>query len=253
MYEKQNLNSATLFHATSIAEMKSIRNLGYHQPIALIPNGVNLPDLSNHIDKEILTKQFPNLAGKKWLLFLSRIHPKKGLDNLLNIWQNIVNKFPDWHLIIAGSDFIGYQTKLENLVTQLNLEAKVTFAGMLSGEKKTCALSNADLFILPSHSENFGIAIAESLSYGVPVVTTKGTPWQDLITHDCGWWVEDNKEALKNALIKAMKLSNTQRQVMGKKGRILVEKQYSWCFVGKKMAEVYQWILSGGTTPNCVH
>ena len=233
--------------------MQSIRNLGYHQPIALIPNGVNLPKLYRHIDQEILTKEFPDLLGKKWLLFLSRIHPKKGLDSLLYIWQSIIEQFPDWHLIIAGSDFIGYQKHLENLVIKLQLNSKVTFTGMLLGETKACALSNSDLFILPSHSENFGIAIAESLSYGVPVITTKETPWQDLITHDCGWWVEDNQEALKTTLIEAMKLSNNQRQAMGKKGRFLVEEKYSWDFVGKQMAEVYRWLLSDGKTPNCVH
>ncbi len=253
LYEKQNLDNATLFHATSRAEMESIRNLGYQQPIALIPNGVNLPDLSNKIAPERLIKLFPNLADKKWLLFLSRIHPKKGLDNLLYIWQNIVSKFPDWHLIIAGSDSIGYQAQLKSLVSQLQLEPLVTFTGMLTGEIKESALSHADLFILPSHSENFGIAIAESLSYGVPVITTKETPWQDLLTYDCGWWVEDNQLALKTALIEAMKLSDSQRQAMGNKGRTMVQDKYSWDYVGKQMAEVYSWILSGGTTPTCVH
>ena len=253
LYEKQNLERATLFHATSIAEMESIRKLGYQQPIALIPNGVNLPDLSNKVNKQTLIEQFPNLAGKKWLLFLSRIHPKKGLDNLLYIWSSIVEQFPDWHLVIAGSDFTGYQEQLESLVSQLQLEPKVTFTRMLSGQIKESAMGNADLFILPSHSENFGIAIAESLSYGVPVITTKETPWQDLLTNDCGWWVEDDRLALKTALIEAMKLPCDRRQEMGEKGKALVKDKYSWDYIGKQMSEVYHWILSSGNIPTCVH
>ncbi|BBD57375.1 putative glycosyltransferase [Nostoc sp. HK-01] len=253
LYEKHNLDNATAFHATSAEEVQSIRNLGYKQPVALIPNGVSIPTTNEQANRQVLTEIFPELAQKKWLLFLSRIHPKKGLDNLLYVWQSLANSFPDWHLIIAGADLIGYQSELQMLVERFNLKQQVTFTGMLSGQLKYSALTNADLFVLPTHSENFGIAIAESLAYGVPVVTTKGAPWQELETHSCGWWIEDNQQALAITLTEAMKISAAERQKMGDRGRNLVQTRYSWNSVAKQMSDFYYWILGGGEPPICVH
>lgn len=253
LYEKQNLTKATVFHATSISEMESIRKLGYRQPIALIPNGVNLPQYWHQPSKDALTSLFPELADKKWLLFLSRIHPKKGLENLLLTWQNLALKFPDWHLIIAGSDLIGYQTKLKELTKKLNLNTRVTFTGMLSGETKASALSNSELFVLPTYSENFGIAIAESLAHGVPVITTINAPWQDLIKYNCGWWIDNNIRDLEMTLIKALTLSKIERKLMGENGKKLVERDYSWYSISEQMSQVYYWILQQRELPACIY
>lgn len=252
LYEQKNLSSATIFHATSVEEATSIRNLGFQQPIALIPNGVHLTYFGKQPSREIMTQSFPKLFGKKWLLFLSRIHPKKGLENLLQVWQKLAIKFPDWHLVIAGPDLIGYRAKLELLTTELALEQQVTFTGMLIGERKESALENADLFVLPTHSENFGIAVAEALAHAVPVVTTKGAPWQDLSTYECGWWIENKQQVLLSALAEGMQMSSQERKVMGLRGRNLVETKYSWDSVAQKMSSVYHWILGGGIPPSCV-
>jgi glycosyltransferase involved in cell wall biosynthesis len=253
MYEKENLNKARLFHATSIEEVKSIRSLNLRQPIALIPDAVEVPNLNEQPDREIIVKDFPELANKEWLLFLSRLHPKKGLENLLYVWHKIAANFPDWHLVIAGSDLIGYKTKLELLITELELGQRVTFTGMLTGERKASVLKNTDLFVLPTHSENFGIVVAESLAYGVPVITTKGAPWEDLEHYECGWWIEDNQQALKITLVEAMRMSSSERKIMGLRGRKLVEAKYSWNLIAKEMASAYQWILTGGEPPNTIH
>ena len=252
LYERQNLNSANLFHATSLAEVKSIRTLGLQQPIAVIPHGVDLPDLENLPNREVLTEAFPELLDKKWLLFLSRIHPKKGLDNLICVWHKLALDFPDWHLIIAGPDLVNYQAQLESMIKDFGLEKRVTFTGMLSGEKKAAAFANADLFVLPTHSENFGNVVPESLAYAVPVITTKGTPWEDLTTYECGWWIENNQQALAEALTEGMQMSDQARKTMGLKGRHLVETKYSWESVGREMASTYHWVLNGGNPPSCI-
>ncbi len=252
LYEQKNLHSAAFFHATSADELQSIRKLGFKQPIAFIPNGINIPSLNQQPTKKVLIDLFPELTDKKWLLFLSRIHPKKGLENLLYVWDKISKKFLDWHLIIAGPDLIGYQAKIEKLTAELDLQTQVTFTGMLSGETKASALGNADLLVLPTHSENFGIVIAESLAHAVPVITTKAAPWQDLIEYDCGWWIDNDRNSLKETLIEAMNLSDRERKKMGRNGKTMVEKKYSWDSIAQEMSKVYYWILGGGNAPNCI-
>jgi glycosyltransferase involved in cell wall biosynthesis len=251
LYERENMRQATLFHATSPMEVESIRRLGLKQPIALIPNGVSVPSIEQLPARTILSDQFPELANKRWLLFFSRLHPKKGLDLLLNVWKTLEAQFSDWQLVIAGPDLSGYQAKLLSLVEALNLH-RVTFTGMISGETKASALGNADLFVLPSHSENFGIAIAESLSYAVPVIATQGTPWQDLQKYNCGWWIENTATKLTQTLIEAMQLSDQQRRSMGLNGRTWVTTRHSWDAIAHSMSEVYRWILNGGDAPQCV-
>ncbi len=252
LYEKENLLNATAFHATSIDEAHSIRQLGFTQPIAIIPNGVTVPKLDSVGSRELLTDRFPELKDKRWLLFLSRLHPKKGLDTLLSVWHTLHAQFPDWQLVIAGPDLIGYQADLVKLTAELNLQHCVTFTGMLSGNDKTTALSHAELMVLPSHSENFGIAIAEALAYGMPVITTHGTPWQGLHPHDCGWWIENNAKTLAKTLTEAMQLSDSTRRSMGQNGRRWMIEQYSWSAIAQSMSEVYRWILNGGNLPASV-
>lgn len=250
-YEKANLTSAHLFHATSEAEVQSIRALGFKQPIALLPNGVDLPSLD--IDKPYLRKRleerFPQLQERRWLLFLSRVHPKKGLPLLIQCWSKLARSFPDWHLVIAGPDLDGHQANLQTQIHQLQLQDHVTFTGMLTGEDKAAAFANSELFVLPSHSENFGIAIAEALSYQVPVITTHGTPWQELSTHSCGWWIENSEPILLESLRQGLNLSNTKRVVMGEEGRRLVEEKYSWKTIAQKTCQVYLWVLKGSSKP----
>jgi glycosyltransferase involved in cell wall biosynthesis len=252
LYEHKNLQRATLFHATSQMEADSIRQLGFGQPIAVLPNGVEIPTLDSLPPRETLTQRFPELADKRWLLFLSRIHPKKGLETLLQAWHTLEAQSPDWQLVIAGSNLIGYQEKLIAIATQFNIQHRISFVGMLGGADKVTALAHSDLFVLPSHSENFGIAVAEALAYKIPVITTKGTPWQEIQDCNCGWWIDNTVEALTDSLQAGLSHSTSERQAMGQRGRTLVMTRYGWSAIAHSMSEVYGWILNGGTPPDCV-
>ncbi len=249
LFERTNLQSAKLFHATSEAEAASIRALGLRQPIAIIPNGMDIPDLACQPNRGLLEARFPELRGRQWLLFLSRIHPKKGIAELIQAWQAIHKQFDDWHLILAGPDLDGYETTLRRMVTDCGLGGCVTFTGMLTGDDKFCALGNADLFVLPTHSENFGIAVAESLAYGCPVITTKAAPWQDLQNHGCGWWIDNDINALSAALVEAIRLPEQERLAMGKRGRQLMEEKYAWKNVAENMTNAYLWSQGAAEKP----
>jgi len=252
LWERENLKHAAAFHATSEQEADSIRQLGFKQPIAVIPNSIHLPSLAAVPSREVLETDFPHLKGKKWFLFMSRIHPKKGLEELLHAWKALEKKFPQWHLIIAGADVTGYTEDLNIFIEQHSLRERVTFTGMLTGSKKEAALGNSAIFVLPTHSENFGRVIAESLSYAVPAITTKGAPWEDLEKYQCGWWIEDDRQALQIALLKALLTSPEELKRMGQRGRGLVKEKYGGKDCARQMMSVYQWLIDGGREPSCV-
>ena len=252
LYERANLKAAALFHATSEAEAASIRVLGLRQPIAIISNGVDLPDLATIPARSQLEKRFPELAGKQWLLFLSRIHPKKGVAELLRVWGKLAASYPDWQLVIAGQDLDDYSKTIMRQAAVLELTNRVTFTGMLIGEDKVCAMGNAGLFVLPTHSENFGLVVAEALAHGVPVVTTTAAPWRNLIDNRCGWWIEPGEAELLATLTHAMGLSAEERRAMGSRGRDMVERNYAWTRVAAEMKSAYAWLCKVGPRPGCV-
>lgn len=252
-YERRNLRAARLLHATSDMEAESIRRYGLTQPIAVIPNGVALPDDRAASTRESLESRFPELRGRRWLLFMGRLHPHKGLDMLLAAWRVLHAQFPDWHLLIAGADLTGLRAGLEAAVAgEPAMRESTTFAGMLDGLLKHSALTQAELFVLPTRSESFGIAVAEALAYGMPVITTREAPWSDLVAHECGWWVESERIAIAEALRSAMSLAPTELRVMGERGRRYAAEKFSWDTIGARMAEVYRWIVAGGPLPASV-
>jgi glycosyltransferase involved in cell wall biosynthesis len=253
LFEKNNFAAANMFHATSEAELESLRALGVRQPVAVIPNGIDVPEAVNIPVREILEERFPALKNRRWLLFMSRLHPKKGVFELLAAWRGLEKKIPDWHLILAGPDSEGHGDKLRQAVLADGLSRRVTFTGVLSGDDKTCALGNAGLFVLPTHSENFGLVIGEALACGTPVITTQAAPWRDLETHHCGWWIENKPEALAAALLPAMSLADEQLQEMGRNGRQLVVDKYGWWRVGEQMKAAYLWCCGRATMPDCVN
>jgi glycosyltransferase involved in cell wall biosynthesis len=272
VYQNRDLQRATAFHATALSEAESIRRLGFKQPIAVIPNGVELPNLPEAVRRRsevglpwrsdaktggqlALAKRSVDLrsdkhVGKKTALFLSRINPKKGLPMLLDVWANIALK--DWRLVIAGNDDSNHLTEVEGKIRQHGLQEVVEITGPLFGTDKEKAFRNADLFVLPSYSENFGIVVTEALAYEVPVLTTKGCPWQELETRNCGWWVDPTHEGIEMGLRQAFSTPDDELAAMGVRGRTLVEENYLWPAIAEKMMEFYEWILHEGTKPDFV-
>ncbi|WP_083923545.1 glycosyltransferase [Amorphus coralli] len=231
----------TAFHATSWQEYRDIRHAGFDQPVAIIPNGVDIPDLRKKIR-----------VRRRRLLFLGRLHPIKGIDLLLRAWADLQGRHPDWDLIIAGPDEKGYGCKLRALAAELRLE-RVSFVGALYGEEKIEAYSNSDLYVLPTHSENFGMTIAEALAAGTPVITTKGAPWSGLEVEGAGWWVENNQGALFAALDEALKEPIGSLAARGRRGRDWMIRDFGWDAIAADMQKFYAWLEQGGEPPNFVH
>lgn len=253
LYQRADLQSARVLHATSQQEAQEFRALGLHQPIAVIPNGVEKPQPET-LEAEILKSE--RAPARRTVLFLSRIHPKKGLLNLVEAWPGARKAVGacngQWKVVIAGNDENGYQAELQSAIRLRGVETDFEFVGPVEGQAKWDLYRRADLFVLPSHSENFGLVVAEALACGVPVITTHGTPWEELQTRRCGWWVEVGAEPLAAALQEAMVLSDEERRQMGERARQLVESKYTWPRVAEQMKSVYEWMLSDGERPNCV-
>lgn len=235
--------NATLWHATSHQEADDIRRFGIEAPIAVIPNGVDLTDqLATHAPVKF----------KRTILFLSRIHPKKGLPSLIRAWDKLSRDRPDWQLVIAGPDEAGHRATLEKTVRQMQISG-VSFLGPVYGEAKDALLADADIFVLPTISENFGIAVAEALGAGVPAIVTKGAPWGGLDTNRCGWWIEHGVDPLLEALHEATALPAHQRQAMGLLGRKWMQRDFGWDAIGQQMASAYRWIGGQGARPTCLY
>jgi glycosyltransferase involved in cell wall biosynthesis len=229
LYQKKDLKKAALIHATCELEKVNIRSLGFTNPITIIPNGVDLSEV-----KEIKTQY-----GTKKIVFLSRIHPKKGIELLIQAWRDIDTM--DWTLEIAGNGEAAYVETL----TQSAIDLKnVRFVGSQFGEAKWDFLRSADIMVLPTYSENFGIVVAEALAVGVPVITTKGTPWEELNTKGCGWWIELTDLELKKTLKKAMKTQVEEIKKMGEIGIDLINNKYAITSVGKSGLDMYNSILT---------
>lgn len=240
LYQRRILANVDLFVATSVQELESIRALGLRQPVAVIPNGVELPSVKYGGRKR---------ENKKQALFLSRIHPVKGLLNLINAWSQVEPR--GWELVVAGPDEDDYWSEIERRIRALGIGHCIKYVGPVEGTQKDTLFRESDLFVLPSFSENFGIVIAEALAYGLPVITTKGTPWSAVVNEGCGWWVEPTVECISAALEKATSAAPESLAQMGGAAR-KVASRYDWQRIAQKMGDSYQWLLGRASKPECI-
>jgi glycosyltransferase involved in cell wall biosynthesis len=240
-FQHRILAGTTAFVATAHSEADSVRRLGLKQPIAVVPNGIDLTA------DDARGARAPSQA--RTMLFLSRVHPKKGLPLLVQAWALI--RPSGWVLQIAGPDEAGHEAEVRRLIAALGVEESISFVGPVEGDRKKSLLRESDVFVLPTHSENFGVAIAEALNAGLPVITTKGAPWSDLPTHGCGWWVDISVDSLAKALQQATRLTDSERAEMSSRGRAYVAR-FAWPQVARQMNDVYDWAVGRRDAPPCV-
>jgi glycosyltransferase involved in cell wall biosynthesis len=240
-YQRRDLASATAFHATSQEEAAEIRDLGLEQPIAIIPNGIQPP-------KKVAK---PDSNGHARALFLSRIHPKKGLLNLVRAWK-AAQPPSEWELVIAGPDENGHRAEVESLVQRLDLQQQVKFVGEIDDDKKWDLYASAEVFVLPSFSENFGTCVVEALACGVPVITTTGAPWQDLPRLGFGWQSAATVEGVSDSLRQVIKMPKAELRARGAGAADWVRRSFSWDVAARQMISFYEWLQNEVSRPGFV-
>lgn len=239
------ITRAACLHATSEMEYADIREYGLKHPVAVIPNGIDIPELGQN-------PEGGNSASRpRRLLFLGRLHPIKGIELLLQAWAALQSRHLGWELVIAGKGEASYVQSLRDLAAKLALE-RIHFPGPVYGQEKSRLYGSTDLFVLPTKTENFGMAIAEAQAHAVPVVTTWGAPWQGLVDNASGWWVEQTVDGIAAALDAAMGLDKASLKAMGLRGRHWMQARYDWPSIARQMVSVYEWLRSGGEPPDCV-
>lgn len=251
-YEAENLRSAACLQATSSAEVTNFREFGLNNPIAVIPNGVSAEWFDSSGSAANFYRDYSLPTDKRLLLFLSRIHPKKGLPLLFEALAHIKQDLTDWLVVIAGPDELNHRHELELLAEKLKIANLIRFVGPLSGNPKRDAFAAADLFVLPTYSEGAPVAVLEALSCGVPVLTTKGAPWEELVTNRCGWWVDIDSDAICQALLDALHSSKRELEEMGKRGRNLIGSRYTWLSIAQQTIRLYEWLLGDSEMPDFV-
>ena len=217
------LNKTRYWHCTGEGEVTACQASGFNGPFSIVPLGCNIPELG--------------AQKKKIVLFLGRISEEKGLRLLLGVWKAL--GIEDWVLVLAGPDWFGERKVLEEKIKCESIP-NVRFVGAADEDLKDKLYREAKIFVLPSPMENFSAVVLEALAYAIPVIATKGTPWQELQDNKCGWWIDQGQDALKTALKTAMSLEDDERDDMGARGRELVADKYSWDKVSDSVLALYE-------------
>jgi poly(glycerol-phosphate) alpha-glucosyltransferase len=259
LFRDRVLRGAGCLQAFTEQELTHIRAYGLRNPVCVIPNGVDIPAESGALSAD--PTRDPRIpAGAKVLLFLGRLHPIKGLPNLLRAWakaqaqaqQKTSSSTPPWVLALAGWDQDGHRAELEQLAGSLGVERSVLFLGPLYGQDKTKAYMTADAFVLASRSEGLPMAVLEAWAHEMPVLMTPECNLPEGLQREAAIDLGTSEEALTAGLLKLFSSSHEQRREMGRRGRQLVAERYTWTKVAAELGNVYQWLVDGGAPPACV-
>ena len=251
LFENRNLQKASCLHALSQFEADSIRQLGIKTPIALIGNGVDIPD---HSSSQIKNSQ----SGIRTLLYLGRLHPIKGIEKLLDAWNKVqTSNLGDspWRLQIVGWGKESYVQHLKLRVADTNDGDSIEFTGPLFGDQKHLAMHQANAFVLPSSSEAFPMALMEAWSHGLPAVATKtcNVLTNHAKANDAALFVDDSVECIAEGIRRVVSMSDQERQLKGNLVRSIVADEFSWHSISTKLSNVYRWAIDGGSPPSTLN
>lgn len=243
LWVEDDVRHTACIHATCKFEMENIRKFGYTGPIAVIPNA--MPPIEN-------IEQISENHTCKRIGFLGRLHPVKCVDKLLEAWRLVGEKADGAELVLIGNGDPEYVSYLKKLADTCQY-GKITFRGFASGIDKFQELANLRALCLVSVYENFGMVVSEALSVGTPVLANKTTPWEDLNTYNCGWWIDASPDNIAKKLVEILELDADTLRTLGENGKNLVENKYTSTKVGEMMTELYKWILKDGNKPDFVY
>lgn len=248
LFEYEHLRKSACFHALCKSEAKSIRAFGLKKPIAIIPNGVTPPN-ENEILPPPSWAEDKSWAGAKICLFLSRIHPKKGLELLIQAWadQKEATRKENWKLAIAGWGDQDYILKLKDMVSKLNLDKEIKFIGSQYGKNKSSAFKNASAFILPSYSEGLPMAVLESWSYGLPSLITPQCNIEIGFERNLCIKIETTTSSVGDGLLRLFQMDDQEMDEMSRKAKLVIKDKFDWEIIARDMKNLYEHILGGKT------
>jgi glycosyltransferase involved in cell wall biosynthesis len=244
LYQRNDVQKSVCVFTTAKMEAEHVTNLGITTCKAVIPNGIETDSYPCKTSVDVVKKQ---------VLFLSRVHVKKGIEILFDAWKRIHSEFAGWQLLVVGNGEAEYIQGLENRVENLGLKENIKILPPVFGNDKIQLYQESALFCLPSYSENFGMAIAEAMSCGTPVITTTNCPWEILKETNTGWCVNLSLDNLERALREALTMSPTELYDMGQKASKLIYENFDYRNVTRKTLKLYEWLLNGGEKPEFVY
>lgn len=247
LYQKADLQQAACIYTTADMEAQHVRDLGIEAPCSVIPNGIETEGYPCRSSEE---------GVKKQILFLSRIHVKKGIELLIEAFAKVKKEhddFKDWSVVIVGNGEQDYINSLKKIVQSLEMTDDIRILPPVFGEAKVKLYQESSIFCLPSYSENFGMVIAEAMSCGVPVITTTNCPWEILNKTNTGWCINLSLENLESALHEAMTMEASQLYDMGQHASKLVYDHFNYRNVAQRTKTLYEWIITKGEKPSFIY
>ncbi len=241
LFFKKDILHASCIHVTCKAELENVRRFGYKGPIAVIANPVVIPHYINEIKRDNEAIRFG---------FLGRLHPRKKVENI--IYAASLLGRSDFEVLIIGKGDPNYEKFLKQEVLRLNMH-NIHFCGFLSGREKYQTLAQLSALFVPSDFENFGMIVTEALSVGTPVMASLGTPWEDLNTYKCGWWIDQSPNNIAHVMEQIIYMPTDQLLEMGLRGRQLVSEKFTASQVAQQMYKLYEWIGANGSKPKFIY